>query len=474
MQATAQKISLALLSIALLILILPTVFRIPYRFSITYNEGWNVYHSDRAVKGEKLYDRSRELTPLIYPPLSFYIEGIAGKISGDPLLAGRILAILSLFACGILCGALARVLDASKIGIAFAVLFFIASVAAFAPQYVGMNDPQLLAHVFSITALLCFLGWETKNPVAIAIILAISLFIKHNLIAIPAVIGLELLLRSRKQFLKWLLALFGSLLILTFLTIFISGNAFLDQVFTGRYWNWPKMAGYARSFATMMIVPLIFAAFWILASFKNEKHRPVVLWLWFSIVIGTLATAGFGTAINMYFDAFLCLAVVGGLILTQKPHWVFFGMLFSISILWSAAKQIPQISDFKTKLHQREVVFLKDVDYVREYKGRVGCSNLLLCYSAGREFEFDPFNVSQRIIAGKMQESKVVQLFDSGYFQMVQIKEQRFHFDAKATLTPEMFPDSFFTVNMIAALRRHYSVVRKTDVGAYYSYNEKR
>ncbi|HSE43640.1 MAG TPA: hypothetical protein VLH08_22960, partial [Acidobacteriota bacterium] len=229
-QSAIQKISVAFLAIALLILILPNVIRIAYRFPITYNEGWNVYHSDRAMKGEKLYDRNRELTPLIYPPLFYYIEGAAGKISGDPLMAGRVLALLSLFACGILCGALTNELEASRTGIVFASLFFVASIGAFAPQYVGMNDPQLFAHVFSLAGLLCFLRWETRYSVAIALILAISVFIKHNLVAVPAVIGLEFLLRSRKQFVKWLLAFGGFIAIFTLLTVFVSGDAFFDQV----------------------------------------------------------------------------------------------------------------------------------------------------------------------------------------------------------------------------------------------------
>jgi hypothetical protein len=96
-QSALQKIPVVLLTISLLILIVPNIVRISYRFAITYNEGWNVYNSDRAIKREKLYDKRHELTPLIYPPLFYYVGGIAGKIFGDPVIAGRILSLISLF-----------------------------------------------------------------------------------------------------------------------------------------------------------------------------------------------------------------------------------------------------------------------------------------------------------------------------------------------------------------------------------------
>src|SRR5262245_8102575 len=149
----SRILPIALLLLALLITLIPGVWRIPYQFSITYNEGWNTYHSDHAVNGVKLYDRSRELTPVIYPTLFFYLEGAVGKAIGNTLLAGRLLAILSLLGVGILCGMLALQLGRSIYAAIFSGAFCIGCIAAFAPQYVGMNDPQLTAHVFSLIAL---------------------------------------------------------------------------------------------------------------------------------------------------------------------------------------------------------------------------------------------------------------------------------------------------------------------------------
>src|SRR5689334_17460647 len=63
-----------------------------------YNEGWNAYWADAAWRGRALYPAVDSPISDNYPPLSFYIVGALGRLIGDNVFAGRLLALLSLLA----------------------------------------------------------------------------------------------------------------------------------------------------------------------------------------------------------------------------------------------------------------------------------------------------------------------------------------------------------------------------------------
>ena len=79
-------ISEIFLTIVILILVIAPVTRMFFRFSITYNEGWTVYHSEEVAEGKQIYDTKNSFTPVVYPPLFFYLEGLLGKFLGDFLM----------------------------------------------------------------------------------------------------------------------------------------------------------------------------------------------------------------------------------------------------------------------------------------------------------------------------------------------------------------------------------------------------
>src|SRR5215469_15196231 len=71
------------------------VYRAFLNIEIENNEGWNAYFADAAMGKMPLYPSSAQLITNNYPPLSFYVVGLAGRLIGDAVLAGR---LLSLFA----------------------------------------------------------------------------------------------------------------------------------------------------------------------------------------------------------------------------------------------------------------------------------------------------------------------------------------------------------------------------------------
>lgn len=168
--------------------------RIATPLHIDYNEGWNAYHALDSRKGN-IY--GKELTPVNYPPISFYFLGLFP----DPLFAGRFVSLISLLIC---CFIVSYIVYQHKHNLFAASVSGVFSLSIFlglAQWYVGMNDPQLFAEMIMLAALMVYI--VKKNLFITALLIAISLFIKHNMFAIPLSIALDLLINNRKDFLKF-------------------------------------------------------------------------------------------------------------------------------------------------------------------------------------------------------------------------------------------------------------------------------
>jgi hypothetical protein len=469
-----SAISAIFLTIVVLILFVAPITRMFYRFSITYNEGWTVYHSDTASKGKQIYDND-PLTPVVYPPLFFYLEGLTGKLFGNFLMIGRLFSLLGLIGTAIFAALIVRIYSDNAVGSTFATIFFCGSVAAIAPQYVAMNDAQLTAHVLSAAGLWTYLK-STRNNSSLwpaALLVTASLFTKHNLIAVPAAISIDLLFRSWRDFLKWISLFLTFIAAFAVLTFLIAGPGFFDQVLTGRYVSIQKMLTQSRQFTTFSLIPMIAAIIWCI---RNPQHRVLILWLFFSILIGTITAAGFGTAMNMFFEAVLCMSVILGIFISNlKPvPQALVPLILFLSIEVASVHELQMLlsKSLTSRFKKQQAEFLSDVEFLKNQQGNVVCGNPLLCFDAEKPLEFDPFNVSQRIMIGKMKEEDVVKLFQNGHFRMIQIKEQHYEENSTRSPEPEMFADTFFTRNMIAAIRENYEVERRSSTGNFYYYNK--
>lgn len=465
-----SAISAIFLLIVVLILLVVPITRMFYRVSITYNEGWTVYHSDAASKGKQIYDND-PFTPVVYPPIFFYLEGLTGKLFGNFLIIGRIFSLIGLIASGIFAALIVRDFSRNAFGSIFAAIFFCGAVAAIAPQYVAMNDAQLTAHVLSVAGLWAYIR-ATRIHSGLwpaALLVTAALFTKHNLIAVPAAISVDLLFREKRDFLKWILLISTFIAAFAILTFIFAGPGFFNQVLAGRYISVQKMLTQTRQFATFSLIPLIASIVWCI---KNPQHRILILWLCFSIVIGIITASGFGTAMNMFFDAFLCMSVILGLLISNlKPTpQALLPLVLFLSIEVAAFSELQTLlnKNVTSRFNKQEAEFLSDVQFLKNQQGIVVCGNPLLCFDAGKPLEFDPFNVSQRIIVGRMKEEDAVKIFENGHFRIVQIKEQHYEENSTPSAKPEMFADTFFTRNMIAAIRKNYIVDRRSSSGNFY------
>src|ERR1700719_4717455 len=99
--------AMPVLAVALLIgailLVLQNLIAIPFVFERNYNEGWNVYNTQRFLAGEIVYDDNLWRVNN-YPPVSFLVVGGLDRVVGDLLRSGRLVALASFAALGGLAG----------------------------------------------------------------------------------------------------------------------------------------------------------------------------------------------------------------------------------------------------------------------------------------------------------------------------------------------------------------------------------
>ena len=112
---------------------------------INENEGWDAHWQHMASSGGVLYPPLTELTTNNYPPLSFYIVGLAGKLIGDNIFAGRMISLISFVLLAAVVVQLTALFGGNRFGMWMGAAFFVAGMSRFCTRYVGMNDPQLLA-----------------------------------------------------------------------------------------------------------------------------------------------------------------------------------------------------------------------------------------------------------------------------------------------------------------------------------------
>lgn len=426
--------------ISFMIAILLALFWFPVRrmfanVEINYNEGWNAYQASRVAHGIALYRTppGSFATGTGYPPLSFHLISALGNTSTF-LPIGRWVSLISLLAIGILVGLIVRRGGGSQAAAVFSFLLYEIAIALMLPDRIGMNDPQLLAEALSVAGLY----WYVRNPLSTrmlciaALLFCLAGFTKQTLIAFPAAVGLDLLFRSRRALVVWLGAMLfsgGSLAVLTFL---IDGRYLLVHL-TGKrtysYWvAWSQFHRYASLFQALLVI----ACAWSIYAFRSR--RLFVLAFLFSNVLAFLLAGGAGVDMNIFFSALAATVIASGLALSDVRfaliEWkapilnamavLMFALVF-VGMMLFVPGQLRRNRKELRGLSAREGEFLSAVEFTRARPGPAMCESLLLCYEAGKPFEFEPSTVGDQMRTGVIKEEEVLQLLRRHHFQTVQV-----------------------------------------------------
>ncbi len=153
-----------------------------------------------------------------------------------------------------------------------------------------------------------------------------------------------------------------------------------------------------------------------------------------SHLLAFLLAGGSGVDLNIFFNALAAAVIACGIALSDitfatvglRPAVLnstagfMFGFLF-ISIMTFVPGQLRHDREMIRVLPAHESEFNSAVDFVKTRPGPALCESLLLCYEAGKPFEYEPYSVRDLLRTGRLHEDEILQLLRTNHFQTVQI-----------------------------------------------------
>ena len=429
------------------------------RLPIDPNEGWNAYHAAAAMAGAPLYPGSQSTMINNYPPLSFYLVGALGRVLGDNIFAGRIVSLLSFFFVlfGIFAAALR--MGCKRLEACFAALLFAGGLLVFT-DYVGIDDPQMLAHAIAMAGFLLLLR-EPRGTVrlaAAALLFVLAVFVKHNVIAMAVAATAWLTVYDRRSAVR--LAALGIALALCGLVLFrfVYGTGLLAQLISARLYSLENLHNGFDRWLQWGLVPLVGLTVLVFLRWNDRHVRLVAFFAAFATILGVGFLGGTGVDVNVMFDADIALALSAALLLGQIARGVYApvaAVAYAAPLLFAAWTN-PDWRDADVWLHpmrEEAVLAQKDIAFLAARRGPALCEMQSFCYWAGKPPAVDVFNVGQQFDTGARSDKPLVALIEARHFGAIQ-------FD----------PDSPYSLgeNVHDAIARAYRLDHQDDYGSFY------
>jgi hypothetical protein len=401
------------------------VWRTAFSLEINRNEPWNAWFIDAALHGTALYPGGDDLIVNNYPPLSFYIVGLLSKLTGDTILAGRLVSLASTALVSAAAAFCIRGLGGSRPAAAFGGFWLFATLSHFFPRYVGVNDPSLLGLALMGFALAYFLhrlssGRAVEPAIALMVLAG---FTKHNMPAVPLAAFLWLATAHKRSLVRALLFGAGLCTGAFLLCIAIYGLNFAEQMAV------PREITFGHMLATLnklqWIAPaLVVWCFWAWPNRKEPAARFTAILVAISLASGLFQAAGAGVTINAHFEVVFASAVavavafegIGKTALADR-----FGTgavqtaVVAILVLRLLLSQqlepylVLTSPSYREEVRQNAAVMDAEIARVRAIPGAVNCSVMTVCYLAGKAFVYDGFWMGQLTAKGKRTKSGIEQ-----------------------------------------------------------------
>jgi hypothetical protein len=442
---------------------------------INPDEGWNVYNAQKVAEHQPLYPSAYAWTALNYPALSFHLVAALGRLTSDYLFTARILSLSGLCLNGVLAGLIVWQTTRVKLAAWLAGPFLVAIFCANATDYVGMNDPQMLAQVFSLAGLYVYLrgnrrGWALDLT---ALLFVLGGNIKHNVIEFPLAVLLDLLFCSPRRALRFGVggALMAGLSVV--LTSRIDGAAYFACLLAPRGYSTTQAILQVRDVFLPILLPTA-AAWWMACScWKNPSRRVLALLLICALAIDTYFSGGSGVSINAMFGSTLAIVLLNGVFWAEFSRLPLGGLrvlpLSAVCAVFFLCLAIPMKCSYHVRtmriLQTRrndELRFTAERDYLRQQHGAALCESLLLCYYAGKPYLYDPFNATRFIGQGRLDANLMVDRVRNHEFGAVQL------YGSVEERLGESPADEYFASPILRAIQLYYRPGFKDQDGIIY------
>ena len=428
------------------------------RLPLDPNEGWNAYHTAAALSGAPLYPAPQSMMINNYPPLSFYLIGALGRVLGDHIFTGRIVSLFSFFFVSFGIFAATLRLGCKRIEACFAALLFAGGMLVFT-DYVGMDDPQMLAHAIAMAGFLLLLckPRATARIAAAALLFVLAVFVKHNVIAMALAVTLWLAVYDRKSALR--LAGFGMAFLLVGLVLFrlIYGTGLFAELVSARIYSLDNLHKGFDIWLRWSLVPLVGLTVLVSLHWHDRSVRLVSFYTAFGAILGLFFLGGVGVDANAMFDADIALALGAGLLIGRVARGAFAPVAaaaYALPLVFAACTN-AEWRDADGWLHpmRQEQAAQGDIAFLAARQGPALCEMLSFCYWAGKPAAVDVFNLGQQFDTGARNDAPLVAMIEARHFSVIQ-------FD----------PDSTHSLGKNAgkAIARAYRLDHEDDYGSFY------
>ncbi|WP_428377242.1 hypothetical protein [Lichenicoccus sp.] len=414
-------------SVLLVLLLLGPVLTIPLHIPINYNEGWNAGFDTRAMQPSAgpLYPGSDSFVFNNYPPLGFYIVGVAGLVFRDMIVGGRVVALAALFCCAGLLGLCVRQLGGTGRAACAAGLLLLLSTATFYRSYVAMDDPQWLAHAMMLGSLALLLrtgvprrpepgGPPPGRMILAALLMVAGGFVKHNLVALPVAVTLWLAWLDRRLAIVWIAAAAAGACAGLGLTGALFGSAaYSDILHHPRVFHAYRLTRAIGGLAPLL--PMAIAALALRRRVAGDGAVLVGLFAGVSLLTGIVQRMGEGVNYNAHFETMIAVCLGFGLVLAPLSRsplpirrrsigpaalLVFAALPVVGALPWRLPAAWHEIADRKA----RQAAWQPMIERLAASRGPAGCEMPSVCIWAGKPFSVDIFNLTQSILSGRSAE----------------------------------------------------------------------
>lgn len=462
---------------------------IGFIFEINYNEGWNVYNAQRLIDHEIIYDDNYWRVNN-YPIFSFLVVTGVNLVVHDLLLSGRVIALLSFFAVGVLAAVAICRFGGDRVDAVFGGGCALGFCYLVAPAWVAADDPQTLGEAIMLGALVSYVSGppDRFRLLRTALLVTVAGFVKHNLIAIPLAITFDIAIGSPRRLPFWFGCCASLVVSCLGVTHLVAGGTFIDHLLSPRLFTWHGARYHLMKYLRLGEFPLAVVLLFARAVFSGDR-RILTAYGIISIFAATIFSGFEGTSYNMFQDAAVFLAVAAGVVLHELRNRMVAGvfayegvpkvalalapLLLAEPILARSPQAFAQIhhaGDLLEIDRQAERSFLAEAEFISDRHGPAICESLLLCYRAGQPFTLDPFNSRQFILAGRLDQNNIIRRIAAKEFAVVQLRADICD-DPEAAPCHIVHHDrkfSRFSDDVLYAIDRYYLIAWRSRDGTFY------
>ena len=248
-----------------------------------------------------------------------------------------------------------------------------------------------------------------------ALLFAASLFIKHNLLALPLASAAWLILLDRRaglEFLFWSIAF-----VLAGLIAFQLGFGFglLDQLASPRLWSLANLAGAVSHLWWMLLPAAAMAGLW-----PDRTSLLAALYGAMALMLGLVFAAGDGVDANAFFDLAIALSLGLGLGV-ERGRWPIVAARIACAAAVVPGVRFHDNNYFFTKSFAAESA--RDIAFLKSRPGPALCDQLSLCLWAGKAAQVDVFNVGEQIKTGARDPAPLAQMIAARHFAVLQLQD---------------------------------------------------